>query len=101
MAPAPAGDYRIAWITLAAPQSCSGCGVGLIPTGRRALRFEKGPGVQRLYGRWFHGLSCLARCAELSAEEEDDRSPGRGEPYRTLAWWAQSEERAHRAAGQL
>lgn len=95
------GEYRVEWVTLATSQRCTGCGVGLIPTGRRALRFLQGRGTARLAGQWFHGYGCLGNRAELLAVDEDDVRPGDGEPFRDLAHWAQAQDRAHRDAGRI
>ena len=95
-------EYRVEWVSLPGPASCTGCALGRIETGRRALRMPKGPSsVSRLVGQWFHGYECLARAAEQAAMDEDDRGSGRGEAYRDLSMWARAQERARRAAGQI
>jgi len=94
--------YQTEWVTLAGGVYCTGCGLGQISAGRRALRFQRGPsGVKRLTGLWFHGFDCLAQRAEREAVDEEEGRSGRGEPYRDLESWARQQERLRRQAGRV
>ena len=95
-------EYRFEWASLPGPAVCTGCGMGRIETGRRALRIPRGPSnINRLVGQWFHGFDCLARSAEQAPLDEDDRGSPRGEAYRELAMWAREQDRARRASSHI